>query len=53
MKKNNIEIISLFSGIGAYEKALTNIGVVTSVLKYCENNKYSSAVYSAIHNIPE
>ena len=48
-----IKLISLFSGIGAFEKALTNLGVQYEVVNYCEIDKYASKSYSAIHSIPE
>ena len=48
-----IKLISLFSGIGAFEKALTNLGVQYEVVNYCEIDKYASKSYSAIHGIPE
>ena len=48
-----IKLLSLFSGIGAFEKALTNLGVQYEVVNYCEIDKYASKSYSAIHSIPE
>lgn len=48
-----IKLLSLFSGIGAFEKALTNLGVPYEVVNYCEIDKYASKSYSAIHGIPE
>ena len=48
-----IKLLSLFSGIGAFEKALTNLGVQYEVVNYCEIDKYASKSYSAIHGIPE
>ena len=45
--------LSLFSGIGAFEKALTNLDIEYNVVAYCEIDKYASKAYSAIHNIPE
>lgn len=48
-----IKAISLFSGIGAYEKAFKNLGIDIDVLNYCEINKFAATAYSAIHNIPE
>ena len=53
LNKEKIKMLSLFSGIGAFEKALTRKKINYEIVAYCENNKYSSAVYSAIHNIPE
>ncbi len=48
-----IKLLSLFSGIGAFEKALTNLGVPYEVVNYCEIDKYASKSYSAIHGVPE
>lgn len=48
-----IKTLSLFSGIGAFEKALFNIGVKTDLINYCEIDKYASCAYSAIHEVPE
>ena len=48
-----IKYLSLFSGIGAFEKALDNIGVKYELVNYCEVDKYASKAYSLIHNVPE
>ena len=48
-----IKYLSLFSGIGAFEQALTNIKVEFELVNYCEIDKYASKSYAAIHNIPE
>lgn len=48
-----IKLLSLFSGIGAFEKALTNIGEPYKVVNYCEIDKYASKAYSLIHNLDE
>lgn len=48
-----LRYLSLFSGIGAFEKALTNLGVNYEVVNYCEIDKYASKSYSAIHGVPE
>lgn len=47
------KLISLFSGIGAFEKALDRLNVDYEVINYCEIDKYASKSYSLIHNIPE
>lgn len=49
----SINVLSLFSGIGAFEKALTNLNIEHKVINYCEIDKYASKSYSAIHNIEE
>lgn len=48
-----IKLLSLFSGIGAFEKALDNIGVDYELINYCEIDKYASKSYSFIHNVSE
>lgn len=48
-----IQFLSLFSGIGAPEKALDRLGVEYNLVNYCEIDKYASKSYSAIHNVPE
>ena len=48
-----LNVLSLFSGIGAFEKALDNLGIQFNLLAYCEIDKYASKAYSIIHNVPE
>lgn len=48
-----IKLLSLFSGIGAFEKALKNIGVDYELVNYCEIDKYASKSYSLIHHVDE
>jgi len=48
-----LNILSLFSGIGAPEKALTNLGVNFKLVAYCEFDKYASKSYCAIHGVDE
>ena len=48
-----IRMLSLFSGIGAFEKALENLGIDFEIVNYCEVDKYASQAYSLIHDIPE
>lgn len=48
-----LKVLSLFSGIGAFEKALKNLNIEHEVLAYCEIDKYASKSYSVIHGIPE
>ena len=48
-----IKLLSLFSGIGAFEKALKNLNIDFEVVNYCEINKYASLAYSLIHNESE
>lgn len=37
-----VKLLSLFSGIGAFEKAARNINLELELLNYCEINKYAS-----------
>lgn len=48
-----LRLLSLFSGIGAFEKALTNIGVDYELVNFCEFDKYAVKSYCAIHNVDE
>ena len=48
-----LSYLSLFSGIGAFEKALDALGIPFKLVGYCEIDKYASKSYSAIHDVPE
>lgn len=48
-----LNMVSLFSGIGAFERALDNIRIEYNLLNYCEIEKEQSRAYSIIHNISE
>ena len=48
-----IKTLSLFSGIGAFEKALTNLNVPFELVGYSEIDKYASKTYSVLHEVPE
>lgn len=48
-----LNVLSLFSGIGAFEKALENRNIDHEVVGYCEIDKYASKAYSVIHDISE
>ena len=48
-----IKLLSLFSGIGAFECALRKGGHEFQTINYCEIDKYASAAYSMIHNVDE
>ncbi|EJA1858613.1 DNA (cytosine-5-)-methyltransferase [Staphylococcus pseudintermedius] len=47
MKK--IRMLSLFSGIGAPETAIKNLGYDLELLNFCEIDKYASTSYETIH----
>lgn len=51
MKK--VKVLSLFSGIGAFEKALSNIGVNYELIAYSEICPHASQAYSVVHNVSE
>ena len=46
-----LEMLSLFSGIGAFEKALYNIGINYKLVGFSETDKYAIKSYCAIHNV--
>jgi len=48
-----LRVLSLFSGIGAYEKSLSRLEIPFELVNYCEINKYASKSYSLVHNISE
>lgn len=48
-----LKVLSLFSGIGAFEKALSNLGVDYEVVNYCEVDEKASKAYSLLHNVSE
>lgn len=46
-----IKVLSLFSGIGAFEKALTNLKIPYELVGFSEIDKYAIESYSAIHGV--
>lgn len=48
-----IKYLSLFSGIGAFEKALKNLEIPFELIGYSEVDKYASKSYSEIHDVSE
>lgn len=48
-----LKVLSLFSGIGAFEKALEILKIDYELVNYCEIDKYASKSYSVIHNVSE
>ena len=48
-----LRVLSLFSGIGAFEKALTNLGVDYELVGFCEIDKYAAQAYCAVHGVSE
>lgn len=51
--EDRLRVVSLFSGIGAYERALKNIGVRVDLINYCELDKTKSKAYALLHNVSE
>lgn len=45
--------LSLFSGIGAFEKALKNLNIPFNLVGFSEIDKYATKSYCAIHNVSE
>lgn len=50
---NKLRVLSLFSGVGAFEQALSNLNHPHEVINYCEINKFSSKAYSLLHDVDE
>lgn len=50
---NKLRVLSLFSGIGAFEKGLINLGIDYELINFCEFDKYASKSYSLIYDVPE
>lgn len=48
----SIRLLSLFSGIGAFEEALKNINQPFELVNYCEVKPFIAESYSMIHNEP-
>lgn len=48
-----LEILSLFSGIGAFEKALYNIEIDYRLIGFSEIDKYAIKSYCAVHDVDE
>lgn len=55
-ERGDIEVVkylSLFSGIGAFEKALERLKIPYELVGYCEIDPFASKAYSLLHNVPE
>ena len=48
-----MKYLSLFSGIGAPEKALDRLGIDYELVGYSEIDKYASKAYCAVHGVDE
>ena len=51
MNKESIRVLSLFSGIGAFEKALKNRNIDYEIVNYSEINNIYAKAYSILHDI--
>lgn len=50
---SKLKVLSLFSGIGAFEEALENEGVPYELINYCEFNPMVAKAYSVVRNVSE
>ena len=50
---SKLKVLSLFSGIGAFEEALKNISIDYELINYCEFQEFISKAYSLIHDVGE
>ena len=48
-----IRLLSLFSGIGAFEKALDRENIPYELANFCEIDKFAVKSYCAVHNVSE
>ena len=48
-----MKYLSLFSGIGAFEKALERLNIPFDLVGYCEIDRFASKAYSLLHKVPE
>ena len=49
----SLKVLSLFSGIGAFELALKRIGVNVELVGFSEIDKYATKSYCAVHGVSE
>lgn len=47
-----VRLLSLFSGVGAFEEALNGLGIPFELVNYCEKESYIAEAYSLIHQVP-
>ena len=48
-----LKLFSLFSGIGAFEKALERLNIDFKLVGFSEIDKFAIKSYCAIHNVPD
>lgn len=51
--EKQLKYLSLFSGIGAFEKALDNLGIPYELIGFSEIDKFAIKSYCAIHGVSE
>ncbi|QJI52435.1 site-specific DNA-cytosine methylase [Psychrobacillus phage Perkons] len=49
---NKLKVLSLFSGIGAFEKGLFNLDIDYDLVGFSEIDKYAIDAYCTLHNVP-
>lgn len=49
---SKLKVLSLFSGIGAFEKALINLEIPFDLINFCEFDKYAAQSYQLLYNVP-
>ena len=52
-KPYKLRVLSLFSGIGAPEQALKNIGIDYELVNFCEIDNTAAKAYCELHNVSE
>lgn len=50
---NKLKMLSLFSGIGAFEESLNKLNINYKLNNYCEFNPVAAKAFSLIHNVTE
>ena len=50
---DKLRLLCLFSGFGAFEKALTNLSMDYELINFCEIDKHAAKSYCAIHDVNE
>ena len=48
-----MKVLSLFSGIGAFERAIDNKNIEHEIVNYCEKDRYASYAYSKLFRLSE
>jgi DNA (cytosine-5)-methyltransferase 1 len=48
-----MRLLSLFSGLGAFERGLDNLGIDYDLVAYCDFDRVASKAYSLLHGVAE